>query len=115
MRDLSAVADMFIGPKGIRNILVHPKDPVPPEKVNGVVYRISCNDCDMAYVGQTGRTLNHHRSEHIRALQNADPNLSAVEHSIQRDHNTAWDGAEILARNPCLVQKVCHGSMVHSF
>ena len=71
-----------------------------------MVYRISCNDCDMAYVGQTGRTLNHRRNEHIRALQNADPNLSAVaEHSIQRDHNIAWDGAEILARNPCLVQR----------
>ena len=90
----------------IRDILVHPKDPVSPEKVNGVVYRISCNDCDMAYVGQTGRTLNHCRTEHIRALRSADPNLSAVvEHLIQWDHNIAWDGAEILARNPRMVQR----------
>jgi len=69
-------------------------------------HRVYCNDCDMAYVGQTGCTLNHHCTEHIRALQNADPNLSAVaEHSIQWDHNIAWDNAEILARNPCLVQR----------
>ena len=58
------------------------------------------------YVGQTGHTLNHRRNEHVRALWNADPNLSAVaEHLIQRDHNIAWDSAEILTQNPCLVQR----------
>jgi len=60
----------------------------------------------MAYVGQTGCTLNHRRSEHVRALRNTDPNLSAVvEHSNQLDHNIAWDSAKVLARNPCLVQR----------
>ena len=37
----------------LSNILVHLKDPVPPDQRKGVVYRIPCANCDMTYVGQT--------------------------------------------------------------
>ena len=45
--------------------LVHPKDPVPGNCRKGVVYSIPCAEC---YIGQTGRSLEHHLREHRRAL-----------------------------------------------
>ena len=40
----------------LRQILSHPKVPVPTMNRSDVVYRIPCADCDKSYVGQTGRT-----------------------------------------------------------
>ena len=41
----------------LRQLLVHPKDPVGKDKVVGPVYKISCEECDATYVGETGRSL----------------------------------------------------------
>ena len=64
--------------KTLRELLVHPKDHIPDIKKPGVVYSISCNDCDSVYVGQTGRTLEHRMKEHKRALCSLDVNTSSV-------------------------------------
>ena len=37
--------------KTLRELLVHPKDHIPDIKKPGVVYNISCKDCDNVYVG----------------------------------------------------------------
>ena len=39
----------------LRQLLVHPKDPVGKDKVVGPVYmyKISCEDCEATYVGET--------------------------------------------------------------
>ena len=53
----------------LSNILVHPKEPVSPDQRKGVVYWIPCADCEMTYVGQTGRILQVHRKKkHLRTL-----------------------------------------------
>ena len=41
----------------LRQLIVHPKDPVPKENRAGVVYQIPCSTCPQTYIGQTGRTL----------------------------------------------------------
>ena len=48
----------------LRDILVHVKDPVPPEAKSGTVYRVSCSGCPASYVGQTGRTVRDRVKEH---------------------------------------------------
>ena len=41
----------------LRRLLVHPKDPVGKDKVVGPVYKISCEECEATYVGETERSL----------------------------------------------------------
>ena len=43
----------------LRLELVHPKDPVPANRRNGVVYSIPCAEYPRTYIGQTGRSLGH--------------------------------------------------------
>ena len=71
--------------KTIRQQLVHPKNPVPPDNRKGVVYSIPCGDCPKVYMGQTGRTLRHRMAEHLQVLRNGDVATSAVaEHVFVR-------------------------------
>ena len=44
--------------------LVHLKDPVLEKQKKGVVYSTPCGECPRTYIGQTGRTLDHHLAEH---------------------------------------------------
>ena len=84
----------------------NPKKPCLLDQRKGVVYRIPCADCDMTYVGQTGRTLQVCRKEHLRALTNAGPQTSALaEHALAYHHDIAWNKAEVLDSNPCLNQR----------
>ena len=76
---------------------MRPKDPTPPEQRNGVIYRIPCKDCTMAYIGQSGRSLACRIKEHKRAVQNGDQNSSALaEHAWQQQHHVDWAAAEVL-------------------
>ena len=50
----------------LRQLLVHPKDPVGKDKVVGPVYKISCEECDATYVGETERSLKARFGEHRR-------------------------------------------------
>ena len=85
--------------KTLRQLLVHPKTPTPINERNGVVYRISCGNCNEVYIGQTGRTLQHRVKEHQRALATFDAiyNTSAVaEHAIKRKHQIDWNNASVI-------------------
>ena len=41
----------------LRELLVALKDKVAKDDQCGVVYKVSCNDCEASYVGETGRSL----------------------------------------------------------
>ena len=41
----------------LKNILTKVKDKVPTEKQMGIVYKIPCSNCDIQYIGETGRSL----------------------------------------------------------
>ena len=45
------------------------KDPVPLEKVSGVVYSIPYRECSEAYIGQTGCLLGTRLTEHRAAVK----------------------------------------------
>ena len=52
----------------LRQLLVKPKDPVPPNLINGIIYRVPCKQCNKVYVGQTGR-FDCRLKEHKRAVK----------------------------------------------
>ena len=81
----------------LRSLLVHVKDPIPPEGRKGVVYQISCSDCPATHVGQTGRTLEHRIKEHKYALTSGNVDKSAVaEHMATTGHTIKWEEARVI-------------------
>ncbi|KYN22422.1 hypothetical protein ALC57_05184 [Trachymyrmex cornetzi] len=68
---------------------------------NNVVYKISCNDCDASYVGQTGRQLRTRISEHRNHIKYNTTTRSVItEHRLQNNHDFRWDDVEILDEEP---------------
>jgi len=77
-------------------IKVH-KDRVALLSTNNVVYKISCNDCEASYVGQTKRQLKTRIKEHCYNLKSVASSPSVItEHIRQHSHSFDWEGAEIL-------------------
>ena len=61
----------FYTPTTLRSLLSKPKDPIPKEDRNNVIYQLDCKDCEAVYVGETKRTLNIRTNEHISAVKSA--------------------------------------------
>ena len=68
LKDLD-IQTCFTPVSTLRQMLSHPKDPIPTMKKSGVVYRIPCADCGKSYVGQTGRNLSLRIKEHKKAVE----------------------------------------------
>ena len=84
----------------LRQLIVHPKDPIPKEDKAGVVYQIPCSDCPQTYIGQTGRTLGQRIKEHKKAVKDRNVITSALaEHTCQTGHTIDWCQTEILETN----------------
>ena len=62
----------------LRNLLVHPKDPVPAGQKANVVYNIPCLSCPKSYIGQTARLLETRVKEHKAAVKKGETATSAV-------------------------------------
>ena len=68
------------------------KYPTPAQQRTGVVSQV--------YIGQTGRTLKHHHTEHKRALRLDETAQSAVmEHAMEEAHTINWEDAELVDHN----------------
>ena len=73
------------------------KDPILTSEKSCPIYKISCNDCEFSYIGQTKGDLKTKILEHQRAIRNQQPEKSAhCEHSMIHDHRIAWQEAQIL-------------------
>ena len=75
-----------------------PKDKLPSEQTNGVVYKICCDDCDFVYYGQTDRPLITRIKEHKRSISHSDQYSKIAKHAEQYDHRFDFDNATIVYR-----------------
>ena len=81
----------------LRNMLVHPKDPMPTEKKSGVVYCIPCGSCPQTYIGQAGRTLEQRLKEHEKAVRDENITTSALAEHVQKTgHPIEWTQTEVV-------------------
>ena len=81
--------------------LVHPKDPVPEWRREGVVYTISCDQYPQCYVGQTGQYLEQRLAEHRRALRKGDvPASAGAEHVFVSGHQMDLSKARVMNSHP---------------
>ena len=64
-----------------------------PEDRQGAVYEIKCCDCQVSYIGETGRNLSTRLTEHKRATRNGDVNNHIAEHHLKTKHQIDCDSA----------------------
>jgi len=68
---------------------------------SNVVYKISCNNCDASYVGQTGRQLKTRIAEHRNHIKHKASSRSVItEHRLLHNHDFQWDNVQILDEEP---------------
>ena len=83
--------------KTLRRLLSQPKDVVPMWSKSSVVKKVKCKDCKASYTGETGRSLETRITEHNRALQKGQTNVSALaDHAWRVGHLIDWDSMTIL-------------------
>ena len=78
---------------------LRPKDPIDKDKVVGPVFRITCENCEAAYVGETERSLKARFSEHRRP-SSVNSEVSKHIHKDNPEHGVEMDKTEILAVEP---------------
>jgi hypothetical protein len=50
------------------------------------IYKLTCNTCKLAYVGQTSRSLKLRFQEHIRYIRHNNPQSAYAQHILQNRH-----------------------------
>ena len=74
-----------------------PKDAINFEQKRGLVYRISCRDCNPVYVGETGRSVRTRKRGHAGAVKTFNTKKSALsQHVMDFDHRIDWDNFKLL-------------------
>ena len=74
-----------------------PKDAIDFEQKRGLVYQISCRDCNAVYVGETGRSVRTRKREHADAVKIFNIKKSALSlHVVDFDHRIDWNNVKIL-------------------
>ena len=90
------VPTYFKSSNTLRQLLVHPKYPVGKDKVVGPVYKISCEECDATYVGETERSLKARFGEHRRPSSTTSE-VSKHIHTDNPNHNITLENTKILS------------------
>ena len=74
-----------------------PKDVINFEQKRGLVYQISCWDCNAVYVCETGRSVRTRKREHVDAVKTFNTKKSVLsQHVMDFDHRIDWDNVKIL-------------------
>jgi hypothetical protein len=74
----------------IKNLL-KPKITIKDIYDQSGVYQLSCNDCPLKYIGQTGRTFNTRYKEHIHAIRTNRQQSKYAEHILNTKHTNTID------------------------
>jgi len=87
----------FFGNNKLDQIIKTGKDQLNVTQQRNVVYRISCTQCNMTYVGQTKRQLKTRIKEHKLDINKKTGILSVIsEHRLELGHEFDWANTEIL-------------------
>jgi len=51
-------------------------------------YTVVCNDCNLSYIGESGRKLSTRMNEHLRAIRNSNSTYATAHHVKTTGHTT---------------------------
>ncbi len=64
-----------------------------------VIYQFPCKGCNTKYVGETGKTLKTRMKQHKAAIRNRYMSYLTTVHSLDTDHQFAFNEAQIIGQN----------------
>jgi len=99
-------------PNTLRSFIKCGKDDLDSMSHQGVVYKISCHDCDAPYIGQTKRQLRTRIKEHNLDIKKKIGSPSVISEHRNFNHDFGWDNIKILD-NERSYQKRLISEMVH--
>ena len=73
------------------------KDKIPKKHEHNLVYKVDCPDCDVSYIGESGRRLKERVMDHA----GRDKNLHVLKHSlVLKGHKEiSLDNVTIISKN----------------
>lgn len=86
---------IFSNTPTIRNILIRNS----PLNLPGGIYKISCKNCNMFYIGQTGLELQKRLYAHKLSIKRGDDSNALFVHLDKFDHNFNFNEAKIIIPN----------------
>ena len=90
------ITPAYSNPKKLKVMLGNSKDKEPPENNSGI-YKVSCQNCDGCYIGQTKRNIKTRLKEHLYAANRNLKEKSAIaEHIINTGHK--MDNLDLLRK-----------------
>ena len=76
----------------LSSLFCKPEDAINFEPKHGLVYQISCRDCNNVYVGETGCSVRTKKREHVNTVKTFNTKKSALsQHVMDFDHRIDWD------------------------
>jgi len=76
------------------------KDSLDPMSHHGVIYKISCHDCEASYIGQTKRQLRIRINEHNFDIRKKNGSLSIISEHRLNQNDFEWDNVKIIDNEP---------------
>ena len=73
---------------------------------SGVVYKISCTNCDFVYYGQTERQLKTRIAEHNRAISLFDHNPKVAYHVHENSHHMDFSNVKVVGQEGNLQERL---------
>ena len=94
--------------KPLRTLQKHfpsPKYRVTPEKETNVIYQIPCADCSWNYIGETGRSFETRKKEHIRNTERFEKNSNEAKHAWELSHKIDFKRGKIIDKGNYRIRK----------
>ena len=81
----------------LRKLLCKPKDRVPTEDKNNIVYETDCSNCQAVYFGESKRSLKSRSDEPKISVRNCDCGKNEIaKHCWEADRNFNWDQKKVI-------------------
>ncbi|XP_072014852.1 uncharacterized protein [Amphiura filiformis] len=96
----------------LRKQLVHPKDKRDPNNTTDAVYKIPCMNCELSYIGETGRKFGTRLEEHKSEAEKVSKTVTTragrkeslttthksaiTDHVVDKNHVIGWGEAEVI-------------------
>ena len=83
----------------LKSKLSHPKDKIPDQDRNEIIYQIKFESCDAQFILETGKELNKRLTEHKNAVRRKDRPSKIYNHISNTQHEFDFNHCRVLNRH----------------
>lgn len=95
----------------LKDDLLNVKDPLPRHRFPGVIYEITCADCETVYIGKSGNFCRYLKQNDNDVTKGHTMTNALAEHA-EMDHKINWDNVRIIATEKSLATRLNLESLI---